>query len=180
MPFRWGRLRDTDQPVVYRTRAYAFVAVCALAILIFFYTNSLIRRLEAQSATLSRSIAGLCATATYEARENETLRVIFSELIEAINFPIVISDVRGIPITDYCDQHHLTTNDRLRLFASVLHAVQHAHHKGIIHRDLKPENVAIDSFGQVIVIDWGIAKLIDDVTAGEQVELLVGRDGGFI
>jgi len=99
MPFRWGRLQDTERPAVYRTRAYVFVAVSVLAILIFLYTNSLIRRLEAQSATLSRSIAGLCATATYEARENEPLRVIFSELIEAINFPIVISDVRGIPIT---------------------------------------------------------------------------------
>ncbi|HYW68925.1 MAG TPA: HAMP domain-containing sensor histidine kinase [bacterium] len=99
MPLRPGRLQDTERPVVYRTRAYVFVAVSLLAILIFLYTNSLIRRLEAQSATLSRSIAGLCATATYEARENEPLRVIFSDMIEAINFPIVISDVRGIPIT---------------------------------------------------------------------------------
>jgi hypothetical protein len=98
MPFRWGRLQDTEQPVFYRTRAYVFVAVSILAIAIFLYTNSLIRRLEAQSATLSRSIAGLCATATYEARENEPLRMIFSELTEAINFPIVITDVRGIPI----------------------------------------------------------------------------------
>ena len=98
MPLRPGRLQDTERPVVYRTRAYVFVAVSLLAILIFLYTNSLIRRLEAQSATLSRSIAGLCATATYEARENEPLRVIFSDMIEAINFPMVISDVRGIPI----------------------------------------------------------------------------------
>ncbi|MFH1864612.1 MAG: HAMP domain-containing sensor histidine kinase [Candidatus Eisenbacteria bacterium] len=99
MSLRLGRLQDTERPVVYRTRAYVFVAVSVLAILIFLYTNSLIRRLEAQSATLSRAIAGLCATATYEARQNEPLRVIFSEMIEAINFPIVISDVRGIPIT---------------------------------------------------------------------------------
>jgi signal transduction histidine kinase len=99
MPLRGGKLHDTERPEVYRTRAYVIVAVSALALFIFLYTNSLIRRLEAQSATLSRSIAGLCATATYEARENEPLRVIFSELIEAINFPIIISDVRGIPIT---------------------------------------------------------------------------------
>jgi hypothetical protein len=99
MPFRIGRLQDTERPAVYRTRSYVFVAVSLLAIIIFLYTNSLIRRLETQSATLSRSIAGLCATATYEARENEPLQVIFSELIEAINFPIVVSDVRGIPIT---------------------------------------------------------------------------------
>jgi signal transduction histidine kinase len=98
MPRRFGRLQDTEQPFVYRTRSYVFVAVSVLAIAIFLYTNSLIRRLEVQSATLSRSIAGLCATATYEARENEPLRMIFSELIETINFPIVITDVRGIPI----------------------------------------------------------------------------------
>jgi NtrC-family two-component system sensor histidine kinase KinB len=82
-----------------RARAHVFVAVSVLAIAIFLYTNSLIRRLEMQTATLSRSIAGLCATATYAARENEELRSIFGELIEAINFPIVITDVRGVPIT---------------------------------------------------------------------------------
>jgi NtrC-family two-component system sensor histidine kinase KinB len=82
-----------------RSRAYVFVAVSVLAIVIFLYTNSLIRRLETQTATLSRSIAGLCANATYAARENEELRAIFSDLIETITFPMVITDVRGVPIT---------------------------------------------------------------------------------
>lgn len=82
-----------------RSRAYVFVAVSILAIAIFLYTNSLIRRLEAQAATLSRSIAGLCADATYAAREDEELRAIFTELIQVINFPIIVTDVRGIPIT---------------------------------------------------------------------------------
>jgi signal transduction histidine kinase len=82
-----------------RSRAYVFVAVSILAIAIFLYTNSLIRRLEAQTATLSRSIAGLCANATYAARENVELRGIFTDLIETINFPMVITDVRGVPIT---------------------------------------------------------------------------------
>lgn len=88
-----------ESPGAWGTRAYVFVAVCVLAIAIFLYTNSLIRRLERQTDTLSRSIAGLCATSTYAARENEELRVVFAELIEAINFPIVITDIRGIPIT---------------------------------------------------------------------------------
>ena len=82
-----------------RSRAYVFVAVSVLAIVIFLYTNSLIRRLETQTATLSRSIAGLCANATYAARQNKELRAIFTDLIETINFPIVITDVRGVPIT---------------------------------------------------------------------------------
>jgi signal transduction histidine kinase len=93
---RWS---DPDRLAEPRIRAYVFVAVSVLAIAIFLYTNSLIRRLETQAATLSRSIAGLCATATYAARENEELRVIFTELIETINFPIIITDVRGVPIT---------------------------------------------------------------------------------
>ncbi len=76
----------------------------------------------------------------------------------------VMELVRGIPITDYCDQHRLTPNDRLRLFASVCQAVQHAHQKGIIHRDLKPSNLLVtlhDGTPVVKVIDFGIAKAID-------------------
>ncbi len=50
----------------------------------------------------------------------------------------------------------------LAAFVNVCHAIGHAHSRKVIHRDLKPENVVIDSFGQVIVIDWGLAKIIDD------------------
>src|SRR4051812_49499399 len=50
----------------------------------------------------------------------------------------VMELVKGVPITQYCDQTRLTTRARLELFMTVCHAVQHAHQKGIIHRDLKP------------------------------------------
>ena len=73
----------------------------------------------------------------------------------------VMELVRGLKITDYCDQHHLTTRQRLDLFIQVCHAVQHAHQKGIIHRDLKPSNILVASADGVPVpkvIDFGIAK----------------------
>ncbi len=73
----------------------------------------------------------------------------------------VMELVRGIPITDFCDQNRLPIRERLTLFVDVCQAVQHAHQKGIIHRDLKPSNVLVmlhDGTPVVKVIDFGIAK----------------------
>ncbi|PWU18267.1 MAG: serine/threonine protein kinase [Verrucomicrobia bacterium] len=73
----------------------------------------------------------------------------------------VMELVKGIKVTEYCDEHNLSTNERLELFIQVCHAVQHAHQKGIIHRDLKPSNILVASNDGVPVpkvIDFGIAK----------------------
>lgn len=73
----------------------------------------------------------------------------------------VMELVAGRPISQFCDRHKLTTQQRLKLFIQVCHAVQHAHQKGIIHRDLKPSNVLVsmvDGEPQTKVIDFGLAK----------------------
>jgi tetratricopeptide (TPR) repeat protein/serine/threonine protein kinase len=80
---------------------------------------------------------------------------------EASHPYFVMELVKGVPITKYCDEHHLTPQQRLELFVPVCRAVQHAHHKGIIHRDLKPSNVLVAQYdGNPVpkVIDFGVAK----------------------
>jgi len=73
----------------------------------------------------------------------------------------VMELVKGVPITEFCDEQNLNTGERLRLFLQVCAAVQHAHQKGVIHRDLKPGNVLVtlhDDRPVPKVIDFGIAK----------------------
>jgi serine/threonine protein kinase/Tfp pilus assembly protein PilF len=80
--------------------------------------------------------------------------------------PFFVMDlVKGVSITNYCDEHRLTLRERLALLLPVCQAVQHAHQKGIIHRDLKPSNVLVadsDSGGPGVpkVIDFGVAKAL--------------------
>jgi serine/threonine protein kinase len=93
----------------------------------------------------------------------------------------VMELVRGIRITEYCDQNNLTTNERLDLFIKVCHAVQHAHQKGIIHRDIKPSNILVtlhDGVPVPKVIDFGIAKATEgrltDATVYTQLHQFIG------
>jgi serine/threonine protein kinase/Tfp pilus assembly protein PilF len=73
----------------------------------------------------------------------------------------VMELVRGLRITDYCDQNNLSTDQRLELFIKACEAIHHAHQKGIVHRDIKPSNILVTLYdGQPVpkVIDFGIAK----------------------
>src|SRR5712671_4235504 len=95
----------------------------------------------------------------------------------------VMELVRGIKITEYCDQHSLTTQERLKLFVQVCQAVQHAHQKGIIHRDIKPSNIlvtqSLEGVATPMVIDFGVAKAttgqrLTDKTVFTAFEMLIG------
>jgi eukaryotic-like serine/threonine-protein kinase len=75
----------------------------------------------------------------------------------------VMELVRGRPITNHCDENHLSTRERLLLIRDVCLAVQHAHQKGIIHRDIKPSNILVTNYDELIVpkvIDFGVAKAV--------------------
>ena len=93
----------------------------------------------------------------------------------------VMELVRGIPITEYCDQNKLVPVQRLHLFIDVCHAIQHAHQKGVIHRDIKPSNILVtlhDGVPIPKVIDFGIAKAtqgdLTDKTIYTQFQQFVG------
>ncbi len=90
----------------------------------------------------------------------------------------VMELVRGVKITDYCDQHRLGIPQRLDLFVQICHAIQHAHQKGVVHGDIKPSNIMVtlhDGVAVPKVIDFGISKAMEArlaekmlITAGGQ------------
>lgn len=112
-------------------------------------TKGVIARFEAERQALARmEHAGIAKV--LDAGATESGRPYF-----------VMELVRGIKITEYCDENHLPSRERLDLFIQVCHAIQHAHQKGIIHRDIKPSNILVslhDGAPLPVIIDFGIAK----------------------
>ena len=89
----------------------------------------------------------------------------------------VMELVNGLPLTKFCDDAKLTMKDRLELFISICHAVQHAHQKGIVHRDLKPANIlvtVIDGRPVPKVIDFGVAKATSGKLTDETISTAFG------
>ena len=93
---------------------------------------------------------------------------------------LVLEYVAGQPIDAYCDEQKLTIDGRIRLFLDVLSAVADAHANLIVHRDIKPSNVLVGADGQVKLLDFGIAKLLDDEANGVSPTLLTLEGGGAL
>ena len=79
---------------------------------------------------------------------------------------LVMELIQGTPIDEYCDEHGLSVDDRLRLFTQVCAAVQYAHQRLVIHRDIKPSNILVTPEGVPKLLDFGIAKILDPAVAG--------------
>jgi eukaryotic-like serine/threonine-protein kinase len=132
-------------------------------------TRSVIARFEAERQSLAMMDHPNIAK-VLDAGTTETGRPFF-----------VMELVRGIRITDYCDQNNLGTRQRLELFIQVCHAIQHAHQKGVIHRDIKPSNILVtlhDGVPVPKVIDFGIAKATEgrltDLTVYTELHQFIG------
>jgi eukaryotic-like serine/threonine-protein kinase len=129
-------------------------------------TREVVARFEAERQALALMDHPYIAR-VFDAGSTETGRPFF-----------VMELVRGIKITDYCDQNALSTQERLDLFIQVCHAIQHAHQKGIIHRDIKPSNVLVtlhDGVPVPKVIDFGIAKAMEQKLTEKTVYTAFGQ-----
>jgi serine/threonine protein kinase/predicted Zn-dependent protease len=96
--------------------------------------------------------------------DHPNIAKVFDAGTTALGRPYFVMElVKGVPLTEFCDQKQLRLRQRLELFVTVCQAVQHAHQKGIIHRDLKPSNILVTVHGTTPVtkvIDFGIAKAL--------------------
>ncbi|MBL8748011.1 MAG: protein kinase [Planctomycetes bacterium] len=97
---------------------------------------------------------------------------------DALGRPFLAMElVDGAPITDYCERERLSLEARVRLFAAVCRAVDHAHRRGVLHRDLKPSNVLVATHGGEVmpkIIDFGIAKALADPLGEQSIHTLAG------
>jgi serine/threonine-protein kinase len=87
----------------------------------------------------------------------------------------VMEYVDGVPLTEYCRERKASIRERLELLRSVCEAVQYAHQHAVIHRDLKPSNILVKSDGAVRLLDFGIAKQLQDLDSPQDQARTVAR-----
>jgi serine/threonine-protein kinase len=92
---------------------------------------------------------------------------------------LVLEYIDGEPIDQYCHSRSLTVAARLALMLDVLAAVAQAHNRLVLHRDLKPTNILVTPSGDVKLLDFGIAKLLDDAGAGQPTALTAHAGNAF-
>lgn len=132
--------------------------------------------------------------------ENDTLRrrfLIEREILASLEHPniarlidggvtsdgqsyLAMEYVEGTNIAQYCDANQLTIDARLQLFTTVCDAVHHAHLRMVVHRDLKPSNILVSTDGQVKLLDFGIAKLLDEARLQPFVDVPLTRTGLYV
>ncbi|GIK16538.1 MAG: hypothetical protein BroJett003_15020 [Planctomycetota bacterium] len=115
-------------------------------------SKSVIARFEIERQALAM-MDHPCIARVYEAGQTPDGRPWFA-----------MEHVAGISVTQHCDRHRLSVQDRLELFIQICEAVQHAHQKGVIHRDLKPSNILVaihEDRAIPKIIDFGVAKAIN-------------------
>ena len=96
------------------------------------------------------------------------------KLINGRTFEEVIRDVRNRHVAGEKVLVVREITERLNLFLRVCDAMNYAHSRGVIHRDLKPANIMVGAYGEVYVMDWGLARLMDGSDAQEALELMAG------
>ena len=126
-------------------------------------TPELLRRFELESQALGRlQHPGIAQI--YEAGTADTGRG--PQPYFAMEF------IRGKKLTDYAEEHHLNTRERMEMMSKIAEAVHHAHQRGLIHRDLKPANILVDETGQPKIVDFGVARTTDSsVHATDQTDM---------
>lgn len=148
-----GRIGDGGMGTVYRAERDDALYERPVALKVLkrgMDTEQIVRRFHAERAILARLDHPNVARILDGGTTKSGLPYFVMELVE------------GLPLDEYCDQHRYSTVERVKLFRKVCEAVEYAHQNLIVHRDLKPSNILVGANGEPKLLDFGIAKLLDE------------------